>query len=245
MLLCNSLGTDLSMWDAQVGQWARSRHVVRFDQRGHGASDAPEGPYTYERLGRDAIAVLDAVGAESADVCGLSLGGAIALWIAAHVTDRVRRLVLADTAARIGHEEAWLDRAAIVRSGGIGSVADLVMHRFFSTAFRQAAPPAVERFRGILETTDPEGYAASCEALAHGDLREAARHVDTVTLLIVGSADEATPPASAKDLHRRLPNSRLVQLEGAGHLANIEQAEAFTLAVEVFLSEASASQGPS
>jgi 3-oxoadipate enol-lactonase len=237
LLLCNSLGTEMSAWRAQVGTWAATRRVVRFDQRGHGDSDAPPGPYTVERLGRDACEVLDAFEIDRADVCGISLGGLVALWVAAETPQRVRRLVLADTAVRVGTEEAWRGRAELVRSDGMEAVTDLVLARFFSAAFRDSGDPEVGRIDATLRTASVDGYAASCEALAVGDLRGLAPRVRAPTLVIVGTADEATPPSDARELQRFVPDARLVEIDGAGHLANLERPERFTTLVERFLIE--------
>lgn len=235
LLLLNSLGTDLSMWDPQVEIWAAHRQVVRFDQRGHGRSEAPEPPYTIERLGRDALAVLDAYEVEQADICGLSLGGLVALWIAGNGSDRVRRVVFADTAARVGTEQAWRQRADTVRAQGMDAIADMVLTRFFSPEFRASGAPAVDDLNRRLRAASVDGYTGSCEALATADLTELAGQVGLPSLVIVGTADEATPPADAERLCGLLPDSRLVRLPGAGHLSNLEQPERFGEVVAEFL----------
>jgi 3-oxoadipate enol-lactonase len=235
LLLLNSLGTDSSMWDPQVGAWSDSHRVVRFDQRGHGRSQAPSQPYTVERLGRDALAVLDAHDADEADICGLSLGGLVALWLAGTAPARVRRAVFADTAVCVGTEEAWRQRAATVRVEGMAAVTEMVLARFFSPSFRASGPPAVEALQRKLLGASVEGYASSCEALATADLTDLARRVDVRSLVIVGTADEATPPADAWVLHDLLTDARLVELPGAGHLANLEQPDRFSELVLDFL----------
>ncbi|HSK25131.1 MAG TPA: 3-oxoadipate enol-lactonase [Egicoccus sp.] len=235
LLLINSLGTDLSSWDAQVAAWSSARRVVRYDQRGHGRSSVPSGPYTLEQFGTDALAVLDTCGIARADLCGLSLGGLVALWLAVHAPDRVGRVVLADTAARIGTEDAWRTRAALVREQGMDAVVDLVLDRFFSPAFLASGDPGVERVRQALRSADPEGYAASCDALAAADLRERAAEVAAACLVVVGTADAATPPADAQQLRDLVPAAAYAELEGAGHLANLERPDEFTRLVADFL----------
>lgn len=205
LLLCNSLGTDLSMWDGQVLGWSRTHRVGRFDQRGHGRSAAPDGAYTVERLGRDALSVMDAHGVGRADVCGLSLGGLVALWVSGQAPDRVRRAVYADTAARIGTESAWRTRASTVREKGMGAVVDLVLQRFFSPAFRAGGDPEVARVEAMLRDVEVAGYAGSCDALAVADLRGDATQVQAPSLVLVGTAYEATPPADAQTLYALLP----------------------------------------
>jgi 3-oxoadipate enol-lactonase len=235
LLLVNSLGTDLSVWDAQLPAWAGTHRVIRYDQRGHGASSTPPGPYTIDELGHDALAVLDAVEVDRADVCGLSLGGVVALWLAVHAPDRVGRVVLADTAARVGTEDAWRTRAAAVRDGGMDAVVDLVLERFFSDGFRASDAPALRRVGDRLREADPEGYAASCEALATADLRDLVGRTDAPCLVIVGTADAATPPHDARELHDRLPDAAYRELPGAGHLANLERPDEFAELVADFL----------
>jgi 3-oxoadipate enol-lactonase len=235
LLLLNSLGTDLSMWDPQVDAWGAKRQVVRFDQRGHGRSEVPPPPYTVERLACDALTVLDAYGSYHADVCGLSLGGLVGLWLAGQAPDRVRRVVFAATAARVGTEEGWRDRAATVRGEGMAAITELVLTRLCSPAFRARSSPAVEALEQTLRTAAIDGYAGSCEALAVADLTALAREVRAPSLVIVGSADEATPPSDAEALHRLLSESQLVELPGAGHLVNLEQPERFAELVLRFL----------
>ncbi len=242
LLLCNSLGADLSMWDPQIETWGPHRRILRFDQRGHGRSDAPPPPYSVERLGRDALAVLDAYEVDQADVCGLSLGGLVTLWVAGNALQRVRRAVFADTAARVGTEEDWRQRATTVRAAGMGAIVDLVLSRFFSPDFLASGAPAVEALERSLGTTSVDGYTGSCEALAIADLTDLARTIRTASLVIVGTADEATPPVVAEQLHRLLPKARLVELPGAGHLANLEQPERFARVVLDFLTGASRSE---
>jgi 3-oxoadipate enol-lactonase len=235
LLLVNSLGTDLTLWDPQVADWTTSHRVVRYDQRGHGASEVPDGPYTLERLGMDALTVLDDLGIARADVCGLSLGGLVALWVAAHAPERVGRVVLADTAARIGSEDAWRTRAATVREQGMAAVVDLVLERFFSAAYRARDEPGLALVGDGLRRADPEGYAASCDALAVADLRGRARDVAARCLVMVGTEDAATPPADARALRDLVPGAAYAELEGAGHLANLERPDEFARLVADFL----------
>jgi 3-oxoadipate enol-lactonase len=244
LLLLNSLGTDLSMWDPQVAVWSGARRIVRYDQRGHGRSEAPPPPYSVERLGRDALAVLDAYEVGEADVCGLSLGGVVALWVAGTAPERVRRAVFADTAARVGTEEGWRQRAATVRAEGMAAVADLVLDRFFSPAFRASGAPAVEALDRTLRQASVDGYTGSCEALATADLTGLAREVRAPSLVVVGTADEATPPSDAEALHGLLRDARLVELPGAGHLANLETPERFAEVVDDFLTAPEAHRAP-
>lgn len=235
LLLLNSLGTDASVWDHQIAPWSADRRVIRFDQRGHGGSQAPSPPYTIERLGQDAIDVLDARDIDRADVCGLSLGGLVALWLTAHHPDRCRRAVLADTAPRVGTADAWRQRIDAVRAGGMSAIADQVLERFFTARFRAEHPEIVGRIRRTLLAVPTDGYIGSCEALATADLRAQLPGISVPCLVVVGSADAATPPSAAQQLHARLPTSRLAELPGAGHLSNLESPVAFERLVAGFL----------
>jgi 3-oxoadipate enol-lactonase len=235
LLLLNSLGTDLTMWEPQLEAWGADRRVIRFDQRGQGRSQAPPPPYTIEQLGRDALAVLDAHDVARADLCGLSLGGLVALWVAGTAPGRVQRAVFADTAARVGTEGAWRERADTVRREGMDAVVELVLGRFFSPAFRASRPPAVAALDRMLRSASVDGYSGSCEALATADLSALARQVRVPSLVVVGTADEATPPSDAESLHGFLVDAQLSCLPGAGHLANLEQPERFAEVVGGFL----------
>lgn len=237
LVLLNSLGTDLRMWDPQVAAFAARRRVVRYDTRGHGRSPTPPGPYTIEQLGRDVVALLDRLEIARAAACGISLGGLTALWLARHHPDRIERVVLADTAARVGTRDGWRERADTVRREGIAAVADTVIERFLSPDFRARDPRTTERLRRRLRRLDADGYASCCLALAEADLSEQVPAITIPALVIVGSDDVATPQADARWLDAHLPDSRLVVLDGAGHLSSIEQPTAFAETVVAFLEE--------
>jgi 3-oxoadipate enol-lactonase len=235
LVLVNSLGTDLTMWAPQIGALSPGHLLIRYDTRGHGRSPAPPGPYTLADLGADLLALLDRLEVSVATVCGISLGGLTTLWLAQHHPDRIERIVLANTAARIGTRDGWIERARTVRAGGTAAVADTVIERFLSPAFRVRDAETTGRLRQGLVALDDEGYAACCLALAEADLRPGIGDVRTPALVIVGSEDVATPPTDGQWLHRHLQDSRLVVLDGAGHLSSIEQPEAFNRAVLGFL----------
>jgi 3-oxoadipate enol-lactonase len=235
LLAINSLGCDLSMWDGQLDAWRSTHDVLRFDQRGHGRSEAPRGPYDLDRLGRDALAVLDAFEIDRADVCGLSLGGLVAQWLCLEAPERVGRTVFANTAARVGTREAWLERAALVRDEGMAAVTEPVLERFFSPAALAAGGPPVTGTRATLAAMAPEGYASCCEALADADLRPRLSTIDHDCLVVVGTADVATPPSDARALVAGLAHATYAQLDGAGHLSNLERPDDFARLVHDFL----------
>jgi len=234
LLLLHSIGTDRRMWSAQIADFSRHFRVIALDTRGHGASDSPDGDYTIDLLGTDALAVLDHLGVRSAHVCGLSMGGAIAQYLALHAPDRVGKLVLANTAAKIGTLETWETRRRTVLNEGMDSIADAALSRFFGDTFRAAYPSTVTMFRERLCGMSAQGYAGCCAALRDADFRPDAAGISAPTLVIGGTADVSTPPAEAKFLAHRLPHSELVMLEAA-HLSNIEQPDKFAEAVSAFL----------
>ncbi len=235
VVFSNSLGTDLRMWEPQARDLAGRFRVVRYDTHGHGRSDAPPGPYTLAQLGGDLLALLDALPVERAHICGLSLGGMTALWLAAHHPQRVGRAVLANTAARIGTDESWDARIALVRSGGMAAVRELAVPRFLSARFRARHPEVTERIGAMVEATPPEGYIGCCEALREADLHGVIGRIAAPSLIIGGALDESTPPEQARELHAAIPGSELVIFPDTAHLSNVEQAEAYTALVADFL----------
>ena len=227
LVLANSLGTSLAMWDPQVRALAARYRVVRYDQRGHGASPVPPGPYASADLGLDLLALLDRLGIDRAHVCGLSLGGMTAMWVAAHAPGRVDRLVLCCTSAWLDRD-AYARRAVQVRARGMESVVDAVLGRWFTPAFGARDPERLAALRQMLVTTPVEGYAGCCEAIATLDLENRLPAIAARTLVVGAAADAAIPAGHAERLAAAIPGSRLRVVPGAGHLANIEQPEAVT-----------------
>jgi len=228
LLFLNSLGTDLGMWQPEVDALASQLRIVRFDMRGHGQSDAPAGPYTVERLALDALALLDALDIRRANLCGLSLGGMVALWLAIHRQERVGRAVFANTAARIGSIESWSARIEAVQAGGMAGVRDAVLARFLSAGFREREPEMAARVGTMLLATPPRGYIGCCAALRDADLRNLVSTIEARSLVIGGGLDEATPPAQAEDLHAGIVPSELMVIPGVAHLSNLEAPELFS-----------------
>lgn len=234
LLLINSIGSTREMWARQMPALTTVYRVIRYDARGHGQSSVPRGAYTLDQLGRDALAILDDIGAPAAHVCGLSLGGITAQWLGLNAATRVRGLVLANTAARIGTVEMWTERIALVHQMGMSAVADLAMERWFTPAFRERDPETVHAFRTMVQNCPPDGYLGCCAAMRDADLRDSIGSITAPTLLIASSADTATPPEGLDFIHERIKRSELVTLESA-HLSNVEYAEEFTAAVLGFL----------
>lgn len=230
ILLMHSIGCDLTLWDPQVAALADSFRLVRFDARGHGRSDVPHGDYSAERLGRDALAVLDAAGVEQAFLCGLSLGGTTSQWLALNAPGRVDGMILANTAARIGSAEAWQARGDAALAQGMAALADTAISRFFADGFRAAEPETVAMFYRTLLSTAPEGYAGCCAVLRDADFAPELGRISVPTIVVAGRLDIPIPVIQAEALAAGIPGARLVVLE-AGHLSNVEQPAAFTDAI--------------
>ncbi len=235
VVLSHSIGTDLSMWDPQMAALRERFRVLRYDTRGHGGTAVTEGPYSMEQLGGDVLRMLDALGVARAHFCGLSMGGQVGMWLGARFPERIDRLVLCNTGARIGTAETWSARIETVRSQGMAAIAPGVTERWFSASFRARAPEIVARARALLEATSPLGYAACAAAIRDTDERTRLGAIRAPTLVVSGSKDPATPPADGRFLADSIPGARCVELEAA-HLSNLEAPEAFTSAVVGFLS---------
>lgn len=234
LVLSNSLGTAMAMWDDQVPALARHFRVLRYDTRGHGASSVMPGDTSLDRLGRDVLGLLDALGIESAHFCGLSLGGMTGQWLGIHAPDRIDRLVIANSSSFMGPPESWQQRMNTVREQGMAAITQAVLDRWFTPAFAAIAAPGLARTHEQLLATAPGGYAACCAAIRDMDLRPVVHLVHRPTLVIAGSQDPATPPDHARAIASAISGARLVSLEAA-HLSNIEQPAAFTAALLDFL----------
>jgi 3-oxoadipate enol-lactonase len=227
LMLCNSLGTDLHMWDDQVKAITERFRLVRYDRRGHGKSEAPKGPYNMEMLGRDALAVMDAMGVGKVNWCGLSMGGMVGMWLGANAPQRIERLVLSNTSAYMADKQIWGERIKTVRAGGLEAIADGTMERWFTKGFRERAPQAIARMKEMMLKTPVEGYIGCGEAVRDMDHREIIRKITAPTLVIAGRHDPATTVEAGEFLRDRIPGAKLAVLEAA-HIANVEQPQAYT-----------------
>ena len=237
LVMIHALGADSEMWDAQLPQLSTMRRVVMVDLPGHGNSVAGPGPYTIRELGEDILDVATTAGAGEFDLCGMSLGGLISLWMAGHSPERVMSLIASNTAARIGSEELWHARIDAVTGGGMEAVSEQALARFFTSGFASEHPEVFDRTSRALLATDPAGYAACCAALRDADLRELVEAIRCPTLVIGGSDDISTPPDQCVWLHEHIEGSTLHILQGAPHFANLEQPQAWTAVVAEFLAE--------
>ena len=234
LVLSNSLGSDVSMWVPQIAAFSRHFRVVRYDTRGHGRSDAPRGPYSIEQLCGDVMGLLDTLKITRAHFCGLSMGGLTGVALGARHGDRIDRLVLSNTAAKIGSSEVWRPRAARCRAEGLAVMADAILARWFTPAFIEREPLWMAQMRDVLVHTDAEGYAAHCEAIDAADLRKEMASIQAPTLVIAGAQDPAALPAQGRELAAAVRNGRYVELD-ASHLSNLECADLFTRTVLDFL----------
>ncbi|MGX4735047.1 3-oxoadipate enol-lactonase [Kitasatospora griseola] len=237
LLLSNSIGTDLHMWDGQVPALTEHFRVLRYDARGHGASDVPSGPYSLDRLGRDAVELLDALGLQRVHVLGLSLGGIVAQWLAIHVPERVDRLVLSNTAAHLGPASRW-DRpiAELLEAPDMRATAETFLRNWFPAAMLEEGDETVEGFRRTLLATRREGVAGSWAAVRDFDLRRTAALIASPTLVIAGEHDTVTSAAHGEELAATVPGARFTVLPTV-HLANVERPAEFLDAVVAFLRE--------
>jgi len=236
LVLSNSLGSNLSMWDPQMPALAARFRVVRSDTRGHGQSQVTPGPYTITQLGRDVLGLLDTLGIERAHFCGLSMGGKIGMWLGVYAPDRINRLILCNTAAKIGSPEIWNARLELVRTKGMAAVAETQGQRWFTPKFIAASPAVVNSTLQMIADTNADGYAANCAAIRDMDQRETISRIRARTLVIAGRHDPVIPAADVKYLVESIPGAKLVELD-ASHLSNIEAADEFTKALLNFLSQ--------
>jgi 3-oxoadipate enol-lactonase len=228
LVLGNSLGTTGELWQAQLAAFEEHFLVLRYEHRGHGGSPAPSGPYTMDDLGGDVLALLDRLGLDRVRYAGVSLGGMVGIWLAAHAPDRIARLAVCCTTARFDAPDAYLERADRVRREGIGALAEQVVSRWFTPSFLSRQTATVERFQQTLSGCDNEGYAGCCEALAAMDLLPVLPSITASTLVIAGEEDQATPPRYGQVIADAVPGATLQRVPDAAHLANVEQADRVT-----------------
>ncbi|WP_025513808.1 3-oxoadipate enol-lactonase [Bordetella trematum] len=236
LVLSNSLGTNADMWAQQVPALSRHFRVVRYDTRGHGRSSVPEGEYRFEQLANDVVELLDHLGVARAHFCGLSMGGPTGLTLALNHPDRIDRLVLCNTAARIGSAQGWTDRIATVQQTGLASMAYGVVERWLTDGFREREPGLTQVLVDMLRRTPDAGYNGNCAALRDADLRPRLGEIRARTLVIAGTHDLAATPADGKYLTEHIGGARYVELD-TSHISNWENPEAFTRAVLDFLTE--------
>jgi 3-oxoadipate enol-lactonase/4-carboxymuconolactone decarboxylase len=234
VIFSNSLGCDHLMWQPQAEALKHAFRVVRYDQRGHGASDVPQGPYTLEQLGGDVIGLADHLGLETFHFCGLSMGGITGQWLGIHHGGRLDKLVLANTSPHFPPPDMWDQRMGAIRDGGMKAISDAVLGRFFSQTLHQARPGIVSDFRQVLENTNPEGYLGCCGMLRLADVYPELGKINAPTLVISGRHDQSTLPERGEKIAAAIKGATHVILDAA-HISNVEQADDFTRALASFL----------
>jgi len=239
LMLSNSLGTTLEMWDPQVAALSGKYRLLRYDTRGHGHSPVTPGPYSFAELGKDVIAILDALGIERVAFGGISMGGHIALWLGVNAPERINALMVCNSAARIGTEQVWRERAAVIDKHGQESMrmlAEGAVARWFTEAYAKRNPKVIQGILDRFVQNDHRGYAACCQALETSDLRQDIKRIKAPVLLLTGDKDPVTTVTDSLAMLASIPNARLVVLMAA-HLSNIEAADEFNATVIHFLDE--------
>jgi len=234
LIFSNSLGTTHRMWEPQVEALSKHFRLLRYDTRGHGQSSVTPGPYTIEKLATDVLHLLETLQIECASFCGLSMGGMIGMFLGATAADRLHRIILCNTAAKIGTPEVWNTRITAIQQGGMKAVASGVLDRWLTPGYRAAHPGETSQVLAMLEGTDPAGYAACCGAVRDMDYREQLHRVQVPALIVAGAHDPATPPADGRFLAEHIRGAKFVELPAA-HLSNMEAREEFNEEILAFL----------
>lgn len=236
VILTHSLGSDRRMWQPQAAVLAETYYVISVDNIGHGESDVPAGDYSVAQMADGVLAVADSEEVEAFHFCGLSVGGLTGQWIATRHDERLLSLTLSNTGAKIGTAELWNGRIETARSVGMDGLVDAVVERWFSPDFPERDPETFAQARATLRATDPNGYAGVCAAIRDADLTGDLANITAPTLIVGGLRDQATPVEQARELHRAISASRLVELDAA-HISNLDRREEFTAALERFIRE--------
>jgi 3-oxoadipate enol-lactonase len=234
LMLSNSLGTTLAMWDDQVKPFSEHFRLVRYDSRGHGKSGVPAGSYAIERLGKDALAVMDALSVSKVNWCGLSMGGMVGMWLGANAPERIEKLILSNTACYMPAGGIWDERIKAVQERGMPALIDGILERWFTKEFRERQPQVMARMRDMVLSTPPQGYAGCCAAIRDMDLREALKRITAPTLIIAGRYDPATTLEAGEFMRSRINGAALTVIDAA-HLSNLEKPHEYADRVLGFL----------
>lgn len=237
IVLSNSIGASMGMWDEISDRLSGQVSLVRYDTRGHGKSDVPTGPYSIERLGLDVLAILDALKIQQTFFCGTSLGGVTGMWLGANRGERLTGLGLANTAANFPPASMWRERAAAVRTNGMSSLVSATLDRWFTKAFRDRAPERIKQMAEMIGATPSEGYAGCCDVLAVADLRPRLSDISCPVQVICGAHDPSTPPARGEEIVAAIKGAQMVTLDAA-HISAVEAPDAFARELTKFMSRA-------
>jgi 3-oxoadipate enol-lactonase len=236
LVVSNSLGTNLSLWEPQLPVFTKNFQVLRYDSRGHGQSSAPPGEYSVEMLARDVLALLDALKLPRVNFCGLSIGGMTGMWLGVNAPERLDRLVLCNTSPRIGTHDGWNARIKAVREGGTKSVSEAVVEKWFTPAFRAKEPAVVANTKAMIDATSTDGYVNSCAAVRDFDFWSQVGSIKAPTLVIAGTHDSSAPPVVAQKFAQQIKGARYAELSAA-HISNIEDAARFNAEAGAFLND--------
>ncbi len=236
IMLSNSLGATMAMWEPQMAALKKLFRVVRYDRRGHGQSDVPTGPYSMDRFGKDVLAILDDLNIDRVHWCGLSMGGMVGQWLGANAPDRIDRLILANTTCYYPDPTNWQNRIKTVRENGLAAIADTVISGWLTADFSAREPETAARMKAMLIASPIEGYLACCEALSRLDQRDLLPRIKAPTLIIAGRHDQSTPVDASVYMRSQIPDASMTLLDAA-HISNVEQAHNFTDAVIGFLTQ--------
>jgi len=236
LVFSNSLGTNFKMWDSQATALGSEFEILRYDTRGHGSSAVTPGPYTISQLADDALSLLNRMEIEQASFCGLSMGGMIGMTLALRAPERVHKLVLCNTAPRIGSADSWNARISTVQQKGMAGVTEAVLERWYTPEFRKKSPEQIQATREMLQQTSPEGYAACCVAIRDADLWGEISEIRVPTMIVLGQYDPVVPLEHGPMMAQRIPGARYLELPAA-HLSNIEASQVFTRELAAFLEQ--------
>src|SRR5258705_11603181 len=235
LIFSNSLMTDLTMWDDQVAALKGSYRILRYDQRGHGGTQVTDGRYTFDMLTADVVALMDGFLTKRAHFAGISMGGMTALFLAQRHPDRFDRIAACDCgpASTPVSAQQWSERIAIATQQGMEALVDVTVNRWFPPEFVATKAPVLDKVRGMIRSTPLKGFAGCAQALSDYDLRPGLAGIKRPVMCVVGTKDATV--AGMEQINAAIPGSKLVKLEGAGHLSNLEQPQAFADAIRDFL----------
>jgi len=235
IVFSNSLATSIAMWDEQAAALKDSYRVLRYDQRGHGGTDAPAGRYSFDILLADALGLLDALGIKKAHFAGLSMGGATALGLAERHPDRFDHIVVCDSPCQSTPQSSqqWEERIAVAQKQGIAALVEPTVSRWFPPEIFAKNPPHIDKVRAMIRATPVNGFIGCAAALADHDYAAAVASVKCPVLFLVGERDAPAP--AMRKLHEKLPGSRYFEVPGAGHISNMDRPSEFNRAVADFL----------
>ena len=236
LAMSHSLACDSSMWNEQMELLTKSFRVLRFDTRGHGASDAPAGDYTLDMLAEDVLGMFRALNIDRCHWVGLSMGGMIGQTLALKSPGLFTSMVLADTTSRYGADAAslWEGRMKTAREQGMKPLVDGTLSRWFTEPYRKGHPETMKRFGDNIASTPVAGYCGCCAAISKINVTDRLKQIKCPVQIIVGEQDAGTPVEKAREIHAAIPGSELVVIPSAAHISNVEQPEAFNRALGDF-----------